>query len=65
MKKKDKLEDLFKKQKLLCRECEKLMTFVSLGGDVFSMFFSTGAYYCNNKKCKRFGDLTVGGVKEK
>lgn len=48
-----------------CRECEKVLKNVTIaGGDLFSIFSDTlnTAMHCENKKCSRYGDLTIGGI---
>ena len=48
---------------LYCRECHKLMK--SFKAMDMSGILGKELFYCNNNKCKRFGDLTLVGLGEK
>lgn len=54
------IKEIKVKERYCCVKCGEEMKKLSLGGDGLFSLGGTGAFYCNDTKCKMFGYLTVG-----
>lgn len=56
------------KEFFACRKCAKRMETIVVSGAGGLEFFGGSSkqtlFYCDNKECEKFGDLTVVGIKK-